>query len=162
MQSSSYRGHCGTPFQGASSKLRGCAGSRLQRCSLVDDAKLDEILWMQIDEFGKQTGASSTFPWAPASPISRNYLRRRLLYVIGSQSDPKDGEQNAIARFKFDAASQTIKETEVIPNLRDFLVTKSRIERGRCKAGRKAGSISKDSLGSKTQPAAARITIAAS
>jgi len=28
----------------------------------VDDAKLDEILWMQIDEFGKQTGAVKHIP----------------------------------------------------------------------------------------------------
>ncbi len=79
---------------------------------------------MQIDESGKQVGAVKHIPLgASVADLEGITYGDGYFYAIGSQSDPKDGEQNAIARFKFDAASQTIKETEVIPNLRDFLVT---------------------------------------
>jgi pSer/pThr/pTyr-binding forkhead associated (FHA) protein len=115
----------GTPFQDESFEASGVVQIPGSNAVLfVDDAKLDEILWMQIDESGKQTGLVKHIPLgASVADLEGITYGDGYFYAIGSQSDPKDGEQNAIARFKFDAASQTIKETEVIPNLRDFLVT---------------------------------------
>lgn len=115
----------GTPFQGgvfeASSAIQvpGTDG-----ILFVDDRKLDEILWMQIDESGKQKGNTKLVPLgASIADLEGITYGNGYYYVCGSQSDPKDGEQNAIARFKFDAGSQTIRAIEVIPNFRSFLLT---------------------------------------
>jgi pSer/pThr/pTyr-binding forkhead associated (FHA) protein len=115
----------GTPFQGGPFESSGVVQVPGSSAVLfVDDAKLDEIIWMQIDESGKQTGTVKPIPLgASVADLEGITYGEGYFYVIGSQSDPKDGEQNAIARFKFDVTSQTIRETEVIPNLRDFLVT---------------------------------------
>lgn len=115
----------GTPFQGGAFEASGVvqvpgAGGVL----MVDDTKLDEILWMQVDESGKQKGpVKSIALGASVADMEGITYGNGYYYVSGSQSDPKDGAQNAIARFKFDAGSQTITGTEVVANLREFLLT---------------------------------------
>ena len=116
----------GTPIQGGSfesSAVVQVPGS--DGVLFVDDTKLDAILWMQIDESGKQSGTVKTIPLgASVGDMEGITYGDGYFYAIGSQSDPNYGDQNAIARFKFDAGSQTISGTEVIPNLRDFLLAK--------------------------------------
>jgi hypothetical protein len=115
----------GTPIDGGMFEASGViqvpgAGAVL----FVDDNKLNEILWMPVDQNGKQAGAVK--PIQLGSSIADlegiTYDGRDYYYVVGSQSNPKDGEKNAIARFKFDAGSQTITNIETIPNLREFLL----------------------------------------
>jgi len=90
----------------------------------VDDRKLDEILWMQVDESGKQKGSTKPITLgASVADLEGITYGNGYYYVCGSQSDPKDGEQNAIARFTFDAASQTVKGIEVVANFRGFLLS---------------------------------------
>src|SRR6185369_10522264 len=115
----------GTPFQGgmfeASSVVQvpGTDG-----VLFVDDRKLDEILWMQVDESGKQKGTTKPITLgASIADLEGITYGNGYYYVCGSQSDPKDGEQNAIARFTFDAASQTAKGIEVVANFRGFLLS---------------------------------------
>jgi hypothetical protein len=44
-------------------------------------------------------------------------------YIIGSQSDPKKGDQNALARFAYDPATRSLQRpADVIPAFRDFLI----------------------------------------
>lgn len=115
----------GTPFQGgmfeASSVVQvpGTDG-----VLFVDDRKLDEVLWMQVDESGKQKGSTKPITLgASIADLEGITYGNGYYYVCGSQSDPKDGEQNAIARFTFDAASQTAKGIEVVANFRGFLLS---------------------------------------
>lgn len=115
----------GTPFQGgmfeASSVVQvpGTDG-----VLFVDDRKLDEVLWMQVDESGKQKGSTKPITLgASVADLEGITYGNGYYYVCGSQSDPKDGEQNAIARFTFDAASQTVKGIEVVANFRSFLLS---------------------------------------
>ncbi len=117
----------GTPIDGGMFEASGViqvpgAGAVL----FVDDKKLNEILWMPVDQNGKQAGAVKPIQLGSSSSIADlegiTYDGRDYYYVVGSQSNPKDGEKNAIARFKFDAGSQTITNIETIPNLREFLL----------------------------------------
>ncbi len=90
---------------------------------MVDDSKLDAILAMGVDSSGQQAGPVKSIPLgASVADLEGIAYGDGYFYVTGSQSDPKGGDQNAIARFKFDPATQTIQGTEVIPNLRQFLI----------------------------------------
>ena len=92
---------------------------------MVDDSKLDVILAMGVDSSGRQAGPIKSVPLgASVADMEGITYGDGYFYVTGSQSDPKGGDQNAIARFKFDPAAQTIQGTEVIPNLRQFLLEK--------------------------------------
>jgi len=90
----------------------------------VDDKQLDSIFWMEIDESGKQKGAVQAIPLgANVGDMEGITYGDGYFYAAGSQSDPNYGDQNAIARFKFDAGSRTISDTQVMSGLRDFLLT---------------------------------------
>jgi pSer/pThr/pTyr-binding forkhead associated (FHA) protein len=90
---------------------------------MVDDSKLDVILAMGVDSSGQQAGPIKSIPLgASIADMEGIAYGDGYFYVTGSQGDPKGGDQNAIARFKFDPATQTIQGTEVIPNLRQFLL----------------------------------------
>jgi pSer/pThr/pTyr-binding forkhead associated (FHA) protein len=115
----------GTPIDGGTFEASGViqvpgGGAVL----VVDDKKLNEILWMPVDQNGKQAGAVKLIQLGSsiADLEGITYDGRDYFYVVGSQSNPKDEEKNAIARFKFDAGSQTITNIETIPNLREFLL----------------------------------------
>lgn len=115
----------GTPFQGGTFEASGVVQvPGTNGVLFVDDKNQDEILWMQVDDTGKQNGPIKPIALGAsvADPEAITY-GNGYYYVSGSQSDPKEGERNAIARFKFDASSQTIKGTEIITNFRDFLLT---------------------------------------
>lgn len=90
---------------------------------MVDDSKLDAILAMGVDSSGQQAGPVKSIPLgASVADLEGITFGDGYFYVTGSQGDPKNGDQNAIARFRFDPATQTIQGTEVIPNLRQFLL----------------------------------------
>ena len=90
---------------------------------MVDDSKLDAILAMEVDASGKQASPVKSIPLgASIADLEAITYGDGYFYVTGSQSDPKNGDPNAIARFKFDPATQTIQSTEVLPNLRQFLL----------------------------------------
>lgn len=89
----------------------------------VDDNRPGEVLWMQIDAAGEQsgsvkpvqTGVSIEDPEGITSDGS-------YFYIVGSQSSPKAGEREGLARFTFDPATQTVTKAEAISGLRSFLV----------------------------------------
>ncbi len=139
----------GTPFQGGSFEASGVVQvPGTNGVLFVDDTKLDEILWMQVDDSGKQTGGVKLIPLG-ASVVDLEGITYGdgYFYAIGSQSDKKDGEQNAIARFKFDASGQTIRDTEVIPNFREFLVTNVPELKGEGQKNGKDGGLNIEGIG---------------
>jgi len=139
----------GTPIQGGTFEASGVVQVLGTNGVLfVDDAKLDEILWMQLDENGKQQGSvKSVSLGGSVSDLEGITYGDGYFYVTGSQSAPKDGDQNAIARFKFDASSQTIRDTEVIPNFRDFLLNNVSELKGDADKSGKDGGLNIEGLG---------------
>ena len=118
--------YSGTSFNGGTFEASGTvsvpgAGGVL----FVDDSKPSQVFWMKIDEAGQQVGDIKPVNLGvtvenPEGITSdgTNY------YIVGSQSIPKGGERNAIARFAFDPATQTAKDMGVIGNFRDWLLSR--------------------------------------
>lgn len=89
----------------------------------VDDGKPKEIFYMKVDGEGR-AGEIKPVPLDVKieNPEGITY-GGGYFYVVSSQSDPKMGEKNGIARFAFDPASQTVQgQAEAIGDLRNFLI----------------------------------------
>ncbi len=92
---------------------------------VVDDGRQNEIVWMPINDLGKQAGdlkavpLNATFADAEAITYGGGYF-----YVMTSQSDPDSVNSKALLRFSFNAQTQTINGTaaELISDLRAFLL----------------------------------------
>ncbi len=90
----------------------------------VSDNRAGEVLWMQLDETGKQTGSIKKIPLGVnfKDPEAITY-GNSYFYLLTSQSDPQDGEQHIIVRFDFTPETQTLRgQPEVITGLRNFLL----------------------------------------
>lgn len=90
----------------------------------VDDSRPGEILWMALDESGRQSGpikpieigASIADPEAVAYGGS-------FFYMVGSQSRNEPPERNSLVRFALDPVNKTLLgQADVMPNLRDYLI----------------------------------------
>ncbi|MFN0084622.1 MAG: DUF3616 domain-containing protein [Blastocatellia bacterium] len=90
---------------------------------IVSDNRTSEVLWMALDEQGAQSGSLKSvalgvnFKDPEAITFGNGYY-----YLVTSQSDPKDGAENAIVRFGFDPQTQTASRVEIISDLRSFLL----------------------------------------
>ena len=92
---------------------------------IVDDGRKNELLWMPLDETGKQAGDLKPVPLnvsfidAEAITYGNSYF-----YVATSQSDPNNANSNTLMRFAFDPQTQTIRGTqaEIVSDLRGFLL----------------------------------------
>ena len=90
----------------------------------VDNNRSEEVLWMQIDESGREVGPVKSVPLGVSVDDPEGITSDgTYFYVVGSQSSEKAGDRNALVRFAFDAGSQTAKNAETMTNLRDFLIT---------------------------------------
>lgn len=92
---------------------------------IVDDGRKNELLWMPLDETGKQAGDLKPVPLnvsfidAEAITYGNSYF-----YVVTSQSDPTKAESNTLMRFAFDPQTQTMRgaQAEIVSDLRGFLL----------------------------------------
>ncbi|HVG21100.1 MAG TPA: DUF3616 domain-containing protein [Blastocatellia bacterium] len=92
----------------------------------IDDSKPGQILWMELDQSGRQVGEQVKpidFGASVADPEGIAY-GASFFYVVGSQSHAEVGDRNALVRFAFDPGNQSMTKVDVIANLRDFLVEK--------------------------------------
>ena len=89
----------------------------------VDDSRPGEVLWMQLNSAGDQSG--------PVKPVQTGVSIEdpegitsdgSYFYIVGSQSSPKAGAREGLVRFTFDPATQTVTKAEAIAGLRSFLV----------------------------------------
>jgi pSer/pThr/pTyr-binding forkhead associated (FHA) protein len=90
----------------------------------VDDGKPGQVLWMQVDgSTGKQVGAIKAIDLGVKVDDPEDItFDGSYFYVIGSQSEAKWGDGNALVRFVFDPANVALQgQAEAITNLRDFL-----------------------------------------
>ncbi len=90
----------------------------------VSDSSSSEAHWMQLDETGKQFGSIQKIPLGLSfkDPEAITY-GNSFFYLVTSQSDPKDGAQNAIVRFDINPETQTLRgQAEIITDFRSFLL----------------------------------------
>jgi pSer/pThr/pTyr-binding forkhead associated (FHA) protein len=91
---------------------------------LVSDNRRSEVLWMQLDEAGAQSGSAKDIPLGVTfkDPEAITY-GNGFYYLITSQSDPQDGPNNAIVRFAFDPQTQALKgQAAIINDFRAFVL----------------------------------------
>lgn len=90
----------------------------------VDDNRPGEVLWMQLNESGRQVGEVKAIPLGVQVDDPEGITSDgTFFYIASSQSDPKAGDLDALARFAFDPATQTVQKAEVMTNLRGFLAS---------------------------------------
>jgi hypothetical protein len=128
-----------TPFRGTSYESSGVIyvpGSN--GVLFVDDSRAGEVFWTQLDEAGKQVGeVESIFTDSIVDDPESITFDGSFFYVLGSQSEPKAGKNNALIRFRFDANTRKITGLERLEGLRDFLLNNITELKG---AGDKPGS----------------------
>jgi hypothetical protein len=115
----------GTAFQGGPFETSGAVYvSGGNGVLMVDDGRPGEVLWMQIDQNGRQVGPVKPIPLGASVEDPEGITSDgSYFYIVGSQSSQNDGDRNALVRFTFDAATQTVPKAETLTNLRNFLVT---------------------------------------
>ncbi|MFY9571746.1 MAG: DUF3616 domain-containing protein [Blastocatellia bacterium] len=114
----------GTPFKGGSFEASGVVNvPGTNGVLMVDDNHSDEVLWMELDESGRQVGQVKMIPLGVTVDDPEGITSDgSFFYIIGSQSKPNAGDRNALVRFVFDASSKTVQKAEALTNLREFLV----------------------------------------
>lgn len=114
----------GIPFKGGAFEASGAIfvpGS--SGVLIVDDGRSTEVLWMQLDESGREVGDVKPIPLGVTVDDPEGITSDgNYYYIMGSQSRAEAGEQNALVRFAFDATSHTVQKAEAMTNLRDFLI----------------------------------------
>ena len=114
-----------TPFQGGTFEASAAVsvpGSN--GVLIVDDGRTGEVLWMQLDEAGKQVGPIKPVPLGVTVDNPEGITSDgSYFYIVGSQASPGAGDENALVRFTFDAATQSVPKAESLKNLRDFLLS---------------------------------------
>ncbi|HEY7184261.1 MAG TPA: DUF3616 domain-containing protein [Blastocatellia bacterium] len=91
---------------------------------IVADNHPGEVLWMPLDEEGKQAGSLQKIPLGGGftDPEAVTY-GASFFYLVASQSNPKDGHKNALVRFDINPETRALRgQPEIIPDLRSFLL----------------------------------------
>jgi len=89
----------------------------------IDDSRSEEVLWMQIDESGRQAGPIKPVPLGVSVDEPEGITTDgTYFYIIGSQSSGKASDRDVLVRFAFNASNQTVQNAELMTNLRDFLI----------------------------------------
>lgn len=96
----------------------------------VADSKEKQVLYTEFDQNGNQTtdhqpkplGATAAGVEVSVSDPEGITYGGGFFYMIGSQGDPRAGDKNALVRFVFDRATQSVRDAEIITDLRGFLL----------------------------------------
>jgi pSer/pThr/pTyr-binding forkhead associated (FHA) protein len=91
---------------------------------VVSDNYQGEVLWMPLGEDGKQAGSLKKIPLNVSfmDPEAVTY-GGSFFYLVTSQSDPRDGQKNALVRFDINPDTQALRgQPEIITDLRSFLL----------------------------------------
>jgi Protein of unknown function (DUF3616) len=88
----------------------------------VDDNRPDEVFWMRLDQEGNQVGEIKPIKIGVSVDDPEGItFDGSWFYVVGSQSETKVEEPNALVRFTFDPETQSVKEVESAGGLYQFL-----------------------------------------
>lgn len=89
----------------------------------VDNGREGQVLWMGLDQNGKQVGEIKTLGLgASIEDIEGITTDGSHFYIVSSQSRPKAIATDGLVRFKFDPRDQKIERVEAISGLKSFLV----------------------------------------
>jgi len=113
-----------TPFVGGTFDASGVAGvPGTDGVLFVDNKREGQVLWMKLDQNGKQVGDIKVIDLGVAVRDPESITTDgTYFYVASSQSNRKAGDSAGLVRFKFDAASYSVRAVETISGLRRFLV----------------------------------------
>jgi pSer/pThr/pTyr-binding forkhead associated (FHA) protein len=113
------------PFSFVSVEASGVAfAPGLNGVLFVPDSSEGEVDWMQLDENGEQVGSIKPIPLNVSfkDPEALTY-GNSFFYLVTSQSNPNNGDQNAIVRFDLNPETRTLRgQPEIITDLRSFLL----------------------------------------
>jgi hypothetical protein len=88
----------------------------------VDDNRPDEVFWMRLDQEGNQVGEIKPIKIGVSVEDPEGItFDGSWFYVVGSQSETKVEETNALVRFTFDLETKSVKEVESAGGLYQFL-----------------------------------------
>jgi hypothetical protein len=91
----------------------------------IDDSREFEVFVMRINDAGQQVGAVRSVRLGAGIENPEGItFDGTYFYVVGSQSEPKKGPANAIARFTMDQNSMAVSNLAVIPNFRTLLLSR--------------------------------------
>jgi pSer/pThr/pTyr-binding forkhead associated (FHA) protein len=114
-----------TSFEGGTFQASGVVQAPGTNAVLfVDYDRPGEVLRMELNESGRQTGAIKSLPLGlnVKEPEGIAY-GGSFFYVVGSLSDSSAGDQNTLARFTLDPSGQAMQgKAEGIGDLRAFLL----------------------------------------
>lgn len=89
----------------------------------VDDGRPGEVLYMEVDAQGNQSGAIKPVKLGINIEDPEGITTDGThFYIVGSQSKGKGTEQAGLVRFKFDPKTLSVSEVETISELKKFLV----------------------------------------
>ncbi len=115
----------GIPFDGGVYEASGVVQvSGSNGVFFVDNSRPGEILWMALDDSGRQVGPIKAIQHGAAvtDPEGITY-GGSFFYIVGSQSDPNGGDLNALVRFALDPSTNSlVGQAEVMTDLRSFLI----------------------------------------
>ncbi|GEM_PF-1508655 len=116
----------GTPFLGEKFEASGVVHlTGTDTVVFIDDSRSFEVFMMRINDAGQQVGqVRSVRLGAGIENPEGITFDGTYFYVVGSQSKPKKGAANAIARFTMDQNSQVVSNLAVIPNFRTLLLSR--------------------------------------
>lgn len=113
----------------------------------VDNGRAGQVLWMRLDEQGKQVGAIKAVGLGVGiEDLEGITTDGTYFYAVSSQSRPKAIAGEGLVRFKFDARSQSVEAVESISGLKKFLVENVAELRGEGERKGKDGGINIEGL----------------
>ncbi len=92
---------------------------------VVSDNQNGEVLWMPLNEDGGQAGPLKSVPLGVSfkDPEAITY-GNSYFYLLTSQSEPKNGAENALVRFEFNSETQSLRgQADIISDFRTFLLS---------------------------------------
>jgi hypothetical protein len=88
----------------------------------VDDGRPEELLWMALDDTGRQRSNVERVALGAAIPDMEGITTDgQYIYVVGSQSKKNAERAVGLARFTFDPKTKTVADMQTIPNLKGLI-----------------------------------------
>lgn len=137
-----------TPFAGGKFEGSGVAAvPGADGVLFVDNGRAGQVLWMGLDQNGKQVGAVKAVELGVGiEDIEGITTDGTYFYVVSSQSRPKAIAKEGLVRFKFDARSQSVEAVEAVSGLKSFLVENVAELRGEGERKGKDGGVNIEGL----------------
>jgi hypothetical protein len=113
----------------------------------VDDGKPGEVLWIELDKAGKQSGSIVPVKLGVNIDDPEGITTDgSYFYVVGSLSRPKSAEQAGLARFRFNKDTKSAEDVQSVNELKRYLVENVAELRGSASKGAKDDDLNIEGL----------------